>query len=83
MEQNLSKLMNQHQSMPSLCQEEPSDPFQKLQFGKKMRKSKIGLRAPSPLQKDKMEMFHMRDVSFEQLPMPTHQDKNDREDRDR
>ena len=41
MEENLAKLISQHQSMPHLCEEEPCDPFQKIHFGKKMRKSKL------------------------------------------
>lgn len=40
MEQNLAKLIHQHQ-VPS--QEEPVDPFQKKQFGRKMRSSAIDL----------------------------------------
>lgn len=39
MEQNLAKLMNEHQSLPEIELNEPVDPFQKKQFGKKMRKS--------------------------------------------
>jgi hypothetical protein len=71
MEQNLSKLLNQHQSMPQLHQEEPVDPFQKAQFGKRMRKSKIHQRA-SPSQEEEMPSFigRHRDVSFEQV-MPS------------
>ncbi len=39
MEENLVKLISQHQSQPLLADSEPADPFQKVHFGKKMRKS--------------------------------------------
>ena len=45
MEQNLAQLINQHQSLPQLLQSEPTDPFQKRHFGKKLRKSAVN--APS------------------------------------
>ena len=72
MEQNLAKLINQHSSMPNLCQEEPADPFQKIQFGKKNRKSKINFRPPSS-QEDELVTYStkQRDMSFEQIPMPS------------
>lgn len=41
MEKNLAKMMREHQSMPYLEPNEPVDPFQKRQFGKKMRKSAV------------------------------------------
>lgn len=40
METNLAKLLSQHQSLPELCDSEPADPFQKVHFGRKMKKSK-------------------------------------------
>jgi hypothetical protein len=41
MERNLAKMLREHQSVPDLEPNEPVDPFQKRQFGKKMRKSSV------------------------------------------
>lgn len=41
MEQNLARMLNEHLSQPSLDTTEPTDPFQKRTFGKKLRKSAV------------------------------------------
>jgi hypothetical protein len=43
MEQNLARMLNEHFSQGQLDTTEPTDPFQKRTFGKKMRKSTVSL----------------------------------------
>jgi hypothetical protein len=43
MEQNLARMLSEHLSHPSLDPTEPTDPFQKRTFGKKLRKSAVSV----------------------------------------
>ncbi len=51
MEENLGKLMKQHYSLDH-DQSEPTDPFRKRQFGKKMKKSTATLLEQSHVQQN-------------------------------
>lgn len=56
MEENLAKL-SEHFSLPTFQVDEPANPFQKRQFGKKMKKSNVSL----------IEESHVRMASLPKL----------------
>ena len=56
MEENLAKL-SEHFSLPAFQVDEPTNPFQKRQFGKKMKKSNVSI----------IEESHVRTASLPKL----------------